>query len=262
MPDIGSYSSSRRVSCLNNLRQTIIAMHNYESAFLHFPTDRIVTTPDGTQLRHSWRIFILRDIENAALYDSYDFNEPWNGPNNSKLADKMPEVWHCPFSRKKNTNLTPYRLVNGPGTAFELGKRVSSTKVTDGLATTIALIEDISNPVHWMEPTDLTAEEAAGILNSNNKRLGPHVAESLFERRYYGPNIALLDGSVTRLALKPQPPIDKGAFLISDGVLFGSDTQPDYRVEIKYHAYLALGIYIGLILLPAVRVLTRKSEVG
>jgi hypothetical protein len=257
LPSVPIRRTPQRASCLNNLRQIVMALHNFESVNGYFPTDRIVTTPDGTQLRHSWRISLLPYMEELSVYELYDFNEPWNGPNNSKLAGKMSQIWRCPFSR--STKLTNYRLVNGPGTAFELGKRVNTTTVSDGLSTTIALIEDSANPVNWMEPDDLTAEEAARILNSNYKGHGPHVVETLFERRYFGPNIAMLDGSVQNLPLTTNPPVTTGAFLISDGVLFDSQIATGFQVEIKYHAYGALVLYVLLILLPAVILLNSSS---
>ena len=35
-------------------------------------------------------------MEYKSLYDHYDFAEPWDGPNNIKLLDKMPPNFACP----------------------------------------------------------------------------------------------------------------------------------------------------------------------
>ena len=46
---------------------------------------------------HSWRVLILPFLDEGALYKQYDFSEPWDGPNNSRLLARMPRVWpHCP----------------------------------------------------------------------------------------------------------------------------------------------------------------------
>ena len=65
--------SARRTCCWNNIRQLMLAMHNYQSANGCFPTDRIVITDDGQELRHSWRIVILPFVEGGPIYAAYDF---------------------------------------------------------------------------------------------------------------------------------------------------------------------------------------------
>ena len=47
---------------------------------------------------HSWRVLILPCLQELALYDQYDFNEPWDGPNNHKLAGQIPSMYRCPSS--------------------------------------------------------------------------------------------------------------------------------------------------------------------
>jgi hypothetical protein len=98
----------------------------------------------------------------------YDFNEPWTGPNNIKLESQCSWIWNCPSH--DHGNKTTYKLVNGAGTAFEVGKKLRFDDVRDGSSNTIALIEDISNPVSWLEPGDFTAEAAAKVLNSIGKK--------------------------------------------------------------------------------------------
>ena len=80
--------SSLRMACLNNMRQMILAIHNYESANGVLPL-ACVTDKDGNPM-HSWRVLILPFVDENALYAMYDFDEPWDGPNNSKLAAQCP----------------------------------------------------------------------------------------------------------------------------------------------------------------------------
>ena len=236
-------------SCRNNLKQIMLAIMTYESVNGRFPKDRIVVLDDGTELRHSWRIEILPMLEQGALFNSYDFKEPWDGPNNAKLESSMPAIFHCP-SRKFDMK-TSYRLVNGPGTAFEFGTTTGLTDLHDGASSTIGLIEDSSNPTHWMEPGEFTAEEAAQAINSMTGAELVHQDESFFYSTAFGSGFATLDGETHWWPPKSDKPMKAGAFLIDDGYLFDPDVYGQPVVKIKYGVWSALAIYLVLILLPA-----------
>ena len=241
--------SSRRITCFNNMKQITLACLNFESGNGRFPTDRIVILDDGTVLKHSWRIGILPFIEEDVLYNSYNFKEPWNGPNNSKLASPVPYCFACPSCDCETE--TSYKLVNGPGTAFEEGKKVGAADVNDGTSNTIGLITDHANPTHWMKPAELTAEEAAQAMNSMTREAAVHRRETFFSTTYFGSGFATLDGGTHWWPLQCDSPMQPGAFLINDGYLFDSDVQGQPLVEIKYGAWFRLAIYTLLILLPA-----------
>ena len=61
-----------------------MAVANYHETFGSFPP-AFVNGPDGTPW-HSWRVLILPYLQQQKLYESYNFAEPWNGPNNRTLA--------------------------------------------------------------------------------------------------------------------------------------------------------------------------------
>ena len=241
---------SRSSRCQSQMRQIMLAILNFENANGFFPTDRIVTTSDGTKLRHSWRVMILPYLEERGIHKSYDFNEPWDGPNNSKLATQLSwPIFQC--STNKSATTTSYKLAVGPGTAFDANKPVAAADVLDGLGNTIALIEDSTNPVHWMEPSDLTVDEAADFLNEVDRDSCSHFAETAFQKQLIGTNIALLDSSTFCCSPTPDPPISNAAFLINDFELYDHPEFAEIEIEIKYWAYLTLAIYILLIILPA-----------
>jgi ABC-type antimicrobial peptide transport system permease subunit len=41
---------------------------------------------------HSWRVLILPFLEADLVYRQYNFDEPWDGPNNRLLMAQMPEA--------------------------------------------------------------------------------------------------------------------------------------------------------------------------
>ena len=70
--------AGRRASCVNNLKQIELAISNYESAHKIFPPGAIWgrwDPPKEMRFRGSLLTYILPYIEQAALYDAFDFNQ-------------------------------------------------------------------------------------------------------------------------------------------------------------------------------------------
>lgn len=67
--------AARRTECTSNLKQQVLALHNYHDTYQVFPAGNI--TPGnccGTLSRVNWAISILPFVEQQALYDRYDMN--------------------------------------------------------------------------------------------------------------------------------------------------------------------------------------------
>src|SRR5687767_6993146 len=108
--------ASRRMQCSNNLKQIALALHNYHDVHKTFPP-AYIPDADGKPM-HSWRVLILPYIEQQPLFTQYDFNEPWNGPNNSRLANISIPVYHCP-SEPPGSTTAAYLAISGPGSIFD-----------------------------------------------------------------------------------------------------------------------------------------------
>jgi hypothetical protein len=65
--------------CRGHLATLALAMHMYNETYGCLPPAYIEDS-DGRRM-HSWRILVL-EFWDPALYQAYDFNEPWDGPNN------------------------------------------------------------------------------------------------------------------------------------------------------------------------------------
>jgi hypothetical protein len=118
---------------------------------------------------HSWRILLLPWLDQGPLYNAYRFDEPWNGPNNSKLAEKIPSVYRCPSFAKyqgrfdletaQTKQLTNYVAVTGVDAIFSGARATTLRDIADGTSQTIAIAEARNHAVHWMQPDDVTATE-------------------------------------------------------------------------------------------------------
>jgi hypothetical protein len=144
----------------------------------------------------------------ADLYNAYNFGEPWNGPNNSKLASRMPAYYTCPngdddggrFQANawiSNSVRTSYLAIAGVGTTFPGTRPTSIRDVRDSAATTIMVAEVADTDVHWMEPRDLDTSAMSLIINDRTRpSISSHDPE--------GPHVICVDGS--RPALRPTLP--------------------------------------------------------
>jgi prepilin-type processing-associated H-X9-DG protein len=194
VPAVSAGRGAARASmCQNNLKQIAIALHNYHDTYKTFPA-AYVPDENGRPM-HSWRVAILPFIEQQHIYDQYNFNEPWDGPNNSQLADMYPrlEVYHCPEDTPSTLNSPSYMAVVVPDGVFEGGKWNGIADIIDGTSNTILVVEVTGANTHWMAPVDLDGEALGRMINS------AHDATGLASNHAQGVNVAMADGAVIRL---------------------------------------------------------------
>ena len=182
---LGVYSvreAAYRSQCICPLAQIRHALLNYHDVCGSLPPAYV---PDANgKPMHSWRVLILPFLEERDVYARSDFHEPWNGPNNRRLADKIrSELFQCPRRRHSRDSLiTDYVVVVGNDTMFPGAQSRSIKDITDGVENTIAVVEINNSDIHWMEPRDLQFEEMSFIINdpsspsiSSEHAAGPHV---------------------------------------------------------------------------------------
>jgi hypothetical protein len=136
---------------------------------------------------HSWRVLVLPFLDQGTLYDRYNFREPWNGPHNRELEKYRAPFDVCPAddSAKRPPAATSYLAVVGPGTVWE-GQDNAAVLRPSG-ERRILLAEVAGSDVSWMEPKDLTVEEALRGINSPG---GGGISSS----HPGGANVILVDG--------------------------------------------------------------------
>lgn len=197
--------AARRTESSNNLRQILLGLLNYESAYQKFPPQAI-TSPDGRKLL-SWRVAILPFLDEMELYKQFRLEEPWDSEHNLKLLDRMPEVYRTPAVDLGNQTL--YLGMTGPGTTFEQGKQTKLRDVLDGLSNTIGIVE--ANPavaVPWTKPEDLNFDPAEVVVGLGGVRPGSFLA-------------GFLDGSTRIISDSIDRDVLRRLFLINDGEPIG-----------------------------------------
>ena len=144
---------------------------------------------------HSWRVLILPYIDQLDLYHAYKFDEPWDGPNNRKLAERMPRVLALHGEDMAGNTTTNYLTVVGPDTLWQGAKGVTRDAMGEHYGQTILLVESKGAGVHWMEPRDLSF---AGMDFKLNNPQG-------ISTRYKDPAIVTADCRVFRLTKDVEP---------------------------------------------------------
>ncbi|MDG3003158.1 DUF1559 domain-containing protein [Paludisphaera mucosa] len=176
--------ANNRATCMRNLMQIALAMHNYLSVHGTFPPAYLADAAGKPLL--SWRVLILPYLEQDALYKEFHLNEPWDSPHNKALVARMPEVLACPSKRGGSppAGTTIYKTPRGAGTAFTGPVGITIKDVTDGTSNTIMVLETpLDQAVVWTRPDDWDVPA----------NLDP---KAVLTRHLGGAHTALMDGSV------------------------------------------------------------------
>ncbi|MEX2170958.1 MAG: DUF1559 domain-containing protein [Pirellulales bacterium] len=181
--------AARRNTSINELRNIMLAMHNYHDTKGQLPAHASYSD-DGKPLL-SWRVHVLPYLEQQELYNQFHLDEPWDSEHNKQLIAKMPDFYLCPSSRHdvqegKTTFLAPI----GDGLIFDGTKDGARFKtVTDGLSKTIMLVDASDDrAVIWTKPDDLAYDPQDPIAGLAGHHAG------IF-------NAAFADGSVQAISL-------------------------------------------------------------
>ena len=169
---------------------------------------------------HSWRVLILPYLEQNDLYKEYNFDEPWDGPNNRKLASRMPRMYALHGEEHPGNTTTNYLAVVGPETIWQGSKGVAVDAVKDGASNTILIVENKGADVHWMEPRDLSFAQMDFTLNSPNG----------ISSRYLDPAVVMVSCTVFRLTKSVEPATLRAMFTINGGEKVAGDPENGWHL--------------------------------
>ncbi len=194
--------AARRMSCVNNLKQIAIALHNYQDEYKSLPP---TYTVDGSgKPLHSWRTLILPFMEQRALYDKIDLSKPWDDPANKAAYDTRVATYQCPSANVATAGHTTYLAVIDSGSCWPGAQPRRLAEITDDRGLTLMVMEvPPEHAVHWMSPTDATERS---ILSFGEAKRLPHPG---------GTQAAFADGHVRFLHKQIKPATLRAAITIS-----------------------------------------------
>ena len=93
--------ASRRMQCMNNLKQIGLGLQNYESVHRRFPkggSGAVSLTNPTIRARHrlSWGASILPFIEQPSVYEAINRHEPFIHPSNLAAGQTFISTYLCP----------------------------------------------------------------------------------------------------------------------------------------------------------------------
>jgi hypothetical protein len=200
--------AAARAQSQNNLKQMVLALHNYNDVNNHLPPAAICAK-NGRPLL-SWRVAILPYIEQQQLYSRFKLDEPWDGPNNKKLLPLMPKTYALPGDTT-TTELTHYQVFVGNNAAFDLNRGYAIPQdFPDGTANTLLIVE-AAKAVPWTKPEDVPFHPRQPML----PLMGMHL--------HNGFVVAMGDGSVRLVTPQISESTFKAAITRKGGEQLGPD---------------------------------------
>ena len=161
--------SARSIACRNNLRQIGLALQNYHSAFMHFPSGVTGWRPfgsfDQSKRNLAWSVFILPQLEQGNLYQQIDLSQAYDSPLNQDAGSQSISVYQCPSATRASKQEDALGIIDYGGI---YGERINSRNdppkgcmifddpisigdITDGTSNTLIVSEDSqSSDEQWI----------------------------------------------------------------------------------------------------------------
>ena len=198
--------AAARSKCQNNLKQISLALHNYESAYGHFPPS-MIHQPGTTYITNngSWSVQgrILEQIEQGNAGVKVNRELSWDGQLDTGVPQTRIPVYMCPSEvndmvRTKDGAPLVYPLnygfnggvwlVYNPATGhggqgmFYPNSRIRAVSITDGTSNTLCAAEvKTFTPYFRNTPSEPSATipstpaELVSIAQSGDKKFGPAI---------------------------------------------------------------------------------------
>ncbi|MBA2114770.1 DUF1559 family PulG-like putative transporter [Bremerella alba] len=129
-----------------------------------------IVDEDGRPLL-SWRVLLLPQLDEQKLFEKFDLTKPWDSPENLPLVKQMPHILASRYDRATaKQGKTPYKAIvsDDPqwNTAWpKQGEELTFAKFKDGLSSTAIVVEDLTDPVIWTKPEEITPSEYLQTLD-------------------------------------------------------------------------------------------------
>jgi prepilin-type processing-associated H-X9-DG protein len=210
MDEYAGFRTGRRNYCMSRMRNVSLALQTYATEHNGQLPPAYIADENGHPM-HSWRVLLLPYLgdDERALYDQYNFDEPWDGPNNSKLADEIPEVYRCPEDDDPHTCTSCVAIV-GPHTLWPGIEPRALDRVPDGATNALLLVEVHNSGIHWMEPRDLHVGQMAMTVN-------PEAGQGISSPHADSANVMFADGHGGPLSDDIKPELLRQLIDIDDG---------------------------------------------
>ncbi len=147
-------AAANRSRKLNALKQMGLAFHNYHDVYNGFPSFNAGRSDQGANTGLSWRVHLLPYFEEAALYQEFHLDEPWDSEHNKTLIERMPKLFACEGVDKPGH--TAFHVFTGEDTPFGGEEPRGIQDILDGTSNTIMVVQAGPDTADvWTKPSGL-----------------------------------------------------------------------------------------------------------
>jgi hypothetical protein len=186
--------AARRNRSMENMKNVVLGIHNFEDRNKKLPAN---IRDKGGKALLSWRVAILPEIDEAALYQQFHLDEPWDSEHNKQLIEKIPAIYRHPKDDANSTNAAHY-MPAGKGTILPPDRTLGLGRIRDGMSSTIAVIE-ARRDIPWTKPEDL---EIDFDPNKPLPKFGGYYPQ-LFIAGFADGHVGMISTAATDEALRP-----------------------------------------------------------
>ncbi|MFT5327270.1 MAG: hypothetical protein ACI8P0_005159 [Planctomycetaceae bacterium] len=219
--------AARRTQSRNNLKQLLLAMHNYHDVYNTFPAGTVEDSAEEVDDRLSWIVSILPFIEQAALYEQIDQKSGWKSEANTDWTGFNLQMLRNPAESNALEGATHYvgmagigkdaanLKIDDPGAGmFGYNRQTRLRDITDGTSNTIAITEASDDFGPWAQGGRSTLRGLTEEPYIN----GPDGIGSSFPG---GMDAGFSDGSVRFISENIDPEVFKALITIRGGERVG-----------------------------------------
>ncbi len=221
--------AARRTQSKNNIKQIMLAMHNYHDTFNKFPQGTVPNDDLEIEERLSWLVSILPFLEQAPLYDQVNMKAGWESEENSNwFKTVIPTYNHpnFPVNKVDGYGATHYLGMAGVGAkgptleandpkagVFAYNRATHMRDIRDGTSNTIAV----------GETTDPGPYAAGGKSTIRPLVKQPYIngGNGFGSKSVGGAQFGLADGSVRFISENIDPEVMEALSTINGGEVIG-----------------------------------------
>lgn len=214
--------AARRTQSKNNLKQLMLAIHNFESTFGHLPPGTMPNAALQPEERISWLASLLPYVELGPLYNQMDQKSAWDQGANEAISQTPLTVFVHPTMTGQAPAMSNYVGIAGLGAegptldaknpkagAFAYEKKRGFRDVADGLSNT-AFVAETNRGAPWMQGGESTIRP----LTQQPYIGGP---DGIGGISVGGANVGMGDGSVRFISDKVDPKVMEALSTIAGG---------------------------------------------
>ena len=217
--------SAHSAHCSDNLRGLTLSFHNSLERDGHLPPPQVHS--DGQPPR-SWRVELLSLFDEEQLRERYMDEREWDSPDDAPLISLRPLLFGCPsfpgeLRQREGNRMAAFAMPTGPHTFGSAPQPFTFAHITDGLTTTIMLVEACGRNIVWLEPRDVevTADNVGINLPGDKPGSSRGILSSWHPQLVHA---GFADGHIQKLNQKMDPQVLRAMLTID-----GGETIPDTR---------------------------------